>query len=403
MRRPSSQKAKYPGAPALRELVKVARGLAQSSSRIEDAFWEKRLDGVVQSLLAASDDQTLQLALDRLQDLEPEVYAEILYAIEASVECTKWMEADQEYDVLLFAMPILAWSQRQDAIPCGMVSDSLIADLQALLTTLVFAKGTRITLTNYMLCPQQIRGHYHFLYDLAQQLRPVAVAGQSVMHLGVPVPGKIDASPGIRFVVGAAATPRGEAIFCWQNIRGHARLADKFQVDEPEIEGWQTEVDKLLQALFPDCAVRSVMPDAFFAGARTAAHLIRPFSVYACLDYLIASGIAMDSLTAVIAPVLGELHHEYRISLIYTKTGEVLHGIIWSLANNESAGMPVISEIQAILHECGITRMVVLGNIHDLEPDSETEYASCLFPNLEGKMVKKSRMSDFKELSGYLH
>ncbi|MGG7055929.1 DUF2863 family protein [Nitrosomonas sp. ANs5] len=402
MRR-SSQKVKYPGASALRELVRVARGLARSSSRIEDAFWEKRLDDVVQSLLAAGDDQTLQLALDRLQDLEPEVYAEILYTIEASVECTKWMAPDQEYDVLLFVMPVLAWSHRQDAIPYGEIPDAIIANLQALLATLVFAKGVRITLANYMLCPQQIQGHYHFLYDLAHQSRPAAVAGQSVMHLEASMPGKTDTLSGIRFVVGAAATPRGGAIFRWQTMRGHARLADKSQADEPEIGGWQTEVDKLLQEFFPGCAVRSVMPDAFFAGARTAAHLIRPFSVYACLDYLMANDIVMDSLTAVIAPVLGEQHHEYRISLIYTKTGEVLHGIIWSLVNDESAGMLVISEIQAILHECGITRMIVLGNMLDLEPASEAEYESSLFPNLEGKMVKTSRMSDFKELSGYLH
>lgn len=109
----------------------------------------------------------------------------------------------------------------------------------------------------------------------------------------------------------------------------------------------------------------------------------------------------MDELCAVIAPVFLDRYQEYRVSLIYARTGEVLQGIIWTLTAEETVGMLAISEIQSVLYECGITKIIVLGNFLDLEYLKER--GAVLFPNLEGEMVKVSQMGNFKEMSGYLH
>jgi hypothetical protein len=398
----SFQKGKYPGAPAMRELVRAARGLAQSSSRIEDVFWEKQLEKIIQALLRAGDDQTLHMALDRFHDVEPEVYSEILHAVEAAVECSRWIERENlEHDVLMFALPILTWSHQKDAIRYGLIPETILLNLQTLLKMLVFAKDVRITLVDYLFCPAQIQGKFYFLYDLARKLWPAEVTSQSVLHINLPEPDKIDTLSDVRFVLGAAIVPRDEPVFRWQTSSGDTRANYIFQSEEPGMNVWQAEMDKNFNDLLPGCVIRSVLPDALFAVSRTADHLIRPFSIYACIDYLSSNDIGMDELCAVIAPVFVDQYQEYRVSLIYARTGEVLQGIIWTLTAEETVGMPAISEIQSILYECGITKAIILGNLLDLE--YLKEYEAILFPNLEGKMVKVSQLGNFKELSGYLH
>jgi hypothetical protein len=53
------------------QLLWLANGLADSSSRAEDHFWDQRLADAVDGLLRAEDEEALTTALDHLSSAPP--------------------------------------------------------------------------------------------------------------------------------------------------------------------------------------------------------------------------------------------------------------------------------------------------------------------------------------------
>lgn len=106
-----SRRAKSPR--AIKELIRLAIGLAASGSRTEDIFWEDQLGIKINAQLRTGDDQNLETTLDQLYDIDPVGYGEFIYAIEAEIECSVITKENSVYDVLMFAIPILAWSRFQ--------------------------------------------------------------------------------------------------------------------------------------------------------------------------------------------------------------------------------------------------------------------------------------------------
>ena len=56
------------------QLLWLASGLAESSSRAEDHFWDQRLAAAVDGLLRAEDEDTLNTALDHLSSTNAAAY-----------------------------------------------------------------------------------------------------------------------------------------------------------------------------------------------------------------------------------------------------------------------------------------------------------------------------------------
>ena len=72
--------------PASEELIRLSGSLAQSSSRIEDEFWQTRLANAVNRLIADGDDATLNSALDHLYGAGGRAYDELADMIESCSE-----------------------------------------------------------------------------------------------------------------------------------------------------------------------------------------------------------------------------------------------------------------------------------------------------------------------------
>ena len=99
------------GLETSRSLVELSEGLAHSRSRVEDIFWKAKLDNEIQRNLLESDENSLTTALNRLADRESRAYEELADAIEGNVEHQTSSVGEKEFDFLLFAIPILAWSR----------------------------------------------------------------------------------------------------------------------------------------------------------------------------------------------------------------------------------------------------------------------------------------------------
>ena len=120
-------------------LVRLATGLAQSGSRIEDRYWERQLAGLIDEMLADNDEEVLNTALDHLYSTEPRAYDELADSIESRAECAAG--ALPEHDVVLIAAPVLAWSRYR--IGATSISPAVLANLRVHLQAHVLAKDAR--------------------------------------------------------------------------------------------------------------------------------------------------------------------------------------------------------------------------------------------------------------------
>ena len=92
-------------------LVWKARGLADSGSRAEDAWWETELAEQIGKMLEDGQEEALNQALDRLHETHARAYDELADLVEAGVECNVIEGPDGPMRTLLLTAPILAWSR----------------------------------------------------------------------------------------------------------------------------------------------------------------------------------------------------------------------------------------------------------------------------------------------------
>jgi hypothetical protein len=93
------------------ELSRLAIGLAESGSKIEDQFWQGRLVQLVNRLFQDGTEDDFSSALDRLFDAHPMAHDDLADIIEANAESTVVTHAGRDFDILLIATPVLAWSR----------------------------------------------------------------------------------------------------------------------------------------------------------------------------------------------------------------------------------------------------------------------------------------------------
>jgi len=69
------------------QLVRLATGLAESGSRVEDRYWEQQLATLIDHTLADNDEEVLNAALDHLYSADSRAYDELADSIESRAEC----------------------------------------------------------------------------------------------------------------------------------------------------------------------------------------------------------------------------------------------------------------------------------------------------------------------------
>ncbi|MEO8134648.1 MAG: DUF2863 family protein [Betaproteobacteria bacterium] len=370
-------------------LVALALRLHASGSRLEGHFWERKLDALLAKLLQAGNDNAVEAALDHLFGNDVAAYHVLGDQCESTAESQVAMVGGAEYDLLLLAAPILAWTRY--SIPSGLLPAAAIEALRVHLGAHVLAEDARIVLVPYLYSLDQIPRSFAETFALTKKLGAAVLSG-SAPSLDIVDPQ--ETAPMLadsRFLLAGVTVPRGAPVFRWQekadSPTGHSGRAQC-------LENWTAQGRPNLAPLLPSCGFELLLPDAFHVSVRESDRRIRPYTVRAAAAFLEgALAVNASQLRAVVAGV-GELAiDEYRIGFAVKGNDVVVHGEVWPLYGREDAhddaasapGPTPVEEISALLREAGITDSQVLPDKHF--PEFCDDCGAPLFPDANGDFV----------------
>ncbi|MBK6552477.1 MAG: DUF2863 family protein [Rhodocyclaceae bacterium] len=358
--------------PATDELIRLAGSLAQSSSRVEDEFWQDRLAAAINRLIADGDDVTLNGALDHLYGAGGRAYDELADLVESCSE-TRRVDTGPGQDSILFAVPVLAWSRF--VIPSGTIAADQLSTLRVQLQAHVFAADARIGLADYLWSPDQLPQSYVETAQLAERLTKAALHGKDVRIDTASMPETANFLSDIRYLIGVVAAPRGTAMFRWQEDDGSRAET---------LKQWRAQGGEALRRALPACAIEPLLPQPYHAAARDADRASRPYSVRAAVAFLQTTlNVAAADLRAVVGPYYDRQLEEYRIGFTLADANDVIHGVVWPLleAEDETADTP--AQIETVLKEAGIREVVALDHRFPLEYCDDC--GAPLYPNPDGE------------------
>ncbi|MDO8315576.1 MAG: DUF2863 family protein [Rugosibacter sp.] len=358
--------------PEMLRLVQLATSLSESSSQIEDDFWEKQLTALVVHLIASGAEETLMAALDPLYRETSPAYGALVSRIEACAE-TRYAETPDGLDALMIAIPILSWSRFP--IPAGAIPPAQLDTIRAHLQANVLASGTKLSLCDRLYSPDQIPQTY---IDTAQLMDKVAQAAKHDRDVKID-PKKMAETMSFlsdsRYLIGAIAAPQGAAMFRWQEEGGnHAESTRK----------WILQGSDLIRPLLPACALELQPVGAYHAAVLDADRASRPWSLRSAVAFLqTVLNILPSDLVAVIARFHEDQTEEYRIGLALRQDQTVVHGVVWPLLENEDNTSELSAEIETVLQEAGITEVIQLSQRFPIEYCDDC--GTPLYPSPEGE------------------
>jgi len=368
-------------------LAWLALALADSGSRLEDAWLESEMGTLIEKLLRGNDEEALNQALDRLHDSNPRAYDDLADMIEAACEIS-W-EGDTSR--LILAMPVLAWSRY--AIPARTLPKAVLDGLRAQLSGHILAGDARVYLADYLFSPDQLPQGYCDTREFAEALWASAAAGQDLaVDAGSLAESQTFVSD-VRYILAVVQIPAGRPLFRWNEPDGNRDSA---------LEAWRQQAGANLQPLLTGCAYELLLPDAYFSAWRRADRETRPFALRAAVEYLKSLfNVPANRLRAVAAPYYDRWLEEWRIGFTGIDSDDVVHGVTWPLLGGEDETADLAGSIEALLKETG------LGEVRILDTRMPLEYCDdCgapLFPNPDGESVHAELPEEMQGTPTHLH
>lgn len=380
---------------AATDLVRVAKILAESGSRIEDDFWTDRLTELVGKALTAKDNGSISQALDQLYDVETRAYDQLADVVEATAESMRGVTIGKErLDGVLVSVPILAWSRYE--IPARTIPENILAALRVQLQAHVFAADVRFAIADHLFSPDQLPAGYAETRELADDLWAAAVAGTPVRVDPHDLPESQHFIADARYVLAGVVVPAGGPVFRWQENVGTETTRDAV------LAVWKTQGLAAITPLLPACGCDVVLPDAFHAGWRRTERDLRPFSLRAAVLFLTATlRENAGSLRAIAAPFYDRVLEEYRIAFTRKDTEAVVHGVVWPLVGAEDELTDTAEQISTVLRDSGLHEVTMLEQRFPLEFCDDC--GAPLFPNPDGEAVHAELPDSADESRASLH
>ena len=368
-------------------LAWLAQALADSGSRLEDAWLESEMATLIEKLLRGGDEEALNQALDRLHDSHPRAYDDLADLIEAACEISRAGDTDR----LVLALPVLAWSRY--AIPARTLPQATLDSLRAQLAGHVLAADARVHLANFLFSPDQLPQGYCDTRAFAEALWASAAAGHDLSVEADSLPESQTFVSDVRYLLAVVQIPAGRPVFRWNEPDGSRESA---------LEAWRTQAGASLQPLLTGCAYELLLPDAYFSAWRRADRETRPFALHAAVEYLKSLfNVPASRLRAVAAPYYDRWLEEWRIGFTGIDSDDVVHGVTWPLLGGEDENADLAGSIEALLKETG------LGEVRILDTRMPLEYCDdCgapLFPNPEGESVHAELPEEMQGTPAHLH
>jgi hypothetical protein len=373
------------------ELQRLASGLSESGGKLEDSYWESQLAETVDSLLKNGAEDDINTALDRLFEANPRAHDELADMVESRAESNRLAVQDQEFDIQLFAAPILAWSRF--SIPACVLPQATLQALCVQLGAHVFSADCRIALADFLFSPDQLPRSFCDTWQITHTLGQAALAGQ---HLTVDTTGMPETNrflSDVRYLVGALAIPRGKPLFRWNEKDGNKETA---------LKEWLKQGSPNLEPLLTGCAWQPLLPDAYHAACRNADRLSRPYSLKASVAFLQTMlGLMPADIRAVVGPCYDRRMEEYRVGLGPKDKDETYHGIVWPLLGAEDEATDAAGEIEAVLREAGVKDVLFLD--HHFPMEFCDDCGAPMFPNVEAELVHAEMPEQANSNSQALH
>ncbi len=422
MRRPAKSRSHKPSADSQR-LIQLAQATLAAGSRIEERLWEKRLDAALHRQMQGGHQQHIDSALDHLFQSDPPAYEVLMDSAESASESTTIEHEGQQFEALLVAVPILAWTRY--SIAAGSIAADAANTLSAHLYAHLLANDTRLALTPMLYSIDQLPRSHAETYSMLQKMAVAALEGKPLKapsSWSETAPFLADT----RYLLAAVIAPAGGPFFRWQMAQaGNDIGGEKL---EAYLE-WKKQTLPNIERLLPGCGVELLLPEAYFVACREGDKRIRPVSVHAAVNYITQLlSIAPSGLSAIVAGFGAEQAEgridEYRIGFTLKQQREVIYGIVWPLYGDENgdeepldslmardliAGKPTASEEQTPLQQV-ITQLRDAG-IADIKHHHETfpmefcdDCGAPLFADQDAELVHAEMPEDVTEApSQHLH
>jgi hypothetical protein len=324
---------------------------------------------------------------------------------ESMAESQVAIVADAQYDMLLMAAPILAWTRY--AIPSGPLRAVDTDALRVHLGAHVLAADARIMLAPWLFSLEQIPRSFAETLALTKKLGTAALSG-SAASLDVVDPR--ETAPMLadsRFLLAGVAVPRGGPVFRWQEqADASAEHAGRTQC----LDAWIAQGRPNLAPLLPSCGFELLLPDAFYVSVHDSDRRVRPYTIRASAAFLEgALKVEAAQLRAVVAGVGEESIDEYRIGFALKGNNAVVHGVVWPLYGHEGTpadaepgpdGTPV-DQISALLREVGIADIRTLPDNHF--PEFCEDCGAPLFPDANGDFVHATLPEEGHSAPAHFH
>ncbi len=361
-------------------LVKMARRLAESGSRLEDQLWQRRLIELINDRLARRTDDAIDAALDDLARTSQRAYDDLADLAESCAESTTVEIGGRSHDVLLLALPLLAWSRYK--LPASTLPASVLDNLRAQLSGHLMARDARVAIADFLYAIDQLPEAFADVRKLTEQLGDAAAEGIA-LHID---PRKQREPVGMladtRYLVVAVAVPAGGPLFHWQElgVDPDAKIG--------ALSAFREQASAVLQPVLTGCRYRILSPAAFHSALRFADRELREFSLEAAVAYLkLAYDFAPASLAAaagLFEDPQGNAGGEVRIGLAKaTDDDTVIEGVVWPLLGDEED--PTLEDVEKALRAAGISRVVMHAHRFPLEFCDDC--GAPMFPNAAGHVV----------------
>lgn len=358
------------------ELGRLATGLAESGGRLEEGFWEALLIDLIDRTLQEGQEEDLNAALDRLFDSHAAAHDCLADTIEARAESCVLTHQGRDYDVLLFNAPILAWSRF--SIPAGTIAPKTAEALKVQLGAHVFSAAAQIVLADYLYSPDQLPRSFVETWQLMRDLGGAALCNKSLQLDVSTMPETNQFLSDTRYLIGAAAVPRGMPLFRWNEADGATR--------DSALKEWVKQGGPSLEPMLAGCAFQPLLADAYHAACRLADMASRPYSLRASVAFLQTTlGKPAETLRAVVGGFHDKRLEEYRIGFGPRNRDTIYHGIVWPLLGSEDETTDIIGEVENLLRESGVKEVIVHSQQFPFEFCDDC--GAPLYPNTEGETV----------------
>jgi Protein of unknown function (DUF2863) len=361
-------------------LVKLARRLSESGSRLEQQLWQRRLIELINDRLGRRNDDAVEAALDDLARSSQPAYDDLADLAESCAESTVVSIDGQPHDALLMALPLLAWSRYR--LPTTTLVAAVCDNLRTHLSGHLLARDARVALADYLFSIDQLP---EALADVRRQIEQLgdAVAEGMTLHVDAkklrePVAMLADT----RYVLVAVAARQGAPLYHWQEsgVDPDSKIG--------ALSAFCEQVAGVLQPVLTGCRFRVLSPNAFHSALRSADRELREFSLEAAVAYLkLAYDFAPSALTAaygLFEDPSGNSGGEVRVGLAKTANDdEVIEGIVWPLLGDDDE--QTMEEVDKALKALNLNKAV--AHAHRFPLEFCDDCGAPLFPNVAGHVV----------------